>query len=97
MGKYGPEETLYLETFHAVNYVDDITPYFVDSTVTDVLEILSCLNKKKFSWFANNQMIAINDRFHLILSSPDEDAAIQTEESSIKCSKVKKLLGIHID
>ena len=42
-------------------------------------------------------MIASNDRFHLILSSPDEDAAIQTEESRIKCSKVKKLLGIHID
>ena len=42
-------------------------------------------------------MIASNDRFHLILSSPDEDTAIQTEESRMKCSKVKKLLGIHID
>ena len=56
-----------------MNYADDTTPYIV------VLESLFCLTKKKtFSLFANNQMIASNDRFHLILSSPDEDTAIQT-------------------
>ena len=32
-----------------------------------------------------------------ILSSPEEDSAIQMEESITKCSKVKKLLGIHIE
>ena len=31
------------------------------------------------------------------MSSPEEDAAIQLEKSRIKCSKVKKLLGMHID
>ena len=38
-----------------------------------------------------------DDKYHLVLSSPEEDAAIQIEDSRIKCCKVKKLLGIHID
>ena len=42
-------------------------------------------------------MIANDDKCHLTMSFPEEDAAIQIEESRIKCSKVKKLLGIHID
>ena len=49
------------------------------------------------SWFENIKMIANDDKCHLILSYPEEDAAIQIEESRIKCSKVKKLLGVHID
>ena len=42
-------------------------------------------------------MIANNDKCHPILSCPEEDAAIQIEESRIKCSKVKKLLEIYTD
>ena len=34
---------------------------------------------------------------YLIMSSLEEDAAIQIEESTIKCSKLKELLGIHIE
>ena len=50
-----------------------------------------------FSWFKNNQMTANDDKCHLLLNSSEEDPAIQREESKIKCSKKKKLLGIHID
>ena len=38
-----------------------------------------------------------NDHCHLILRSLEEDAAIQTKESTVKCWKVKKLLGLPID
>ena len=38
-----------------------------------------------------------DDKCHLILSSPEENTAIQIEESIIKCLKIKKLLGIHTD
>ena len=38
-----------------------------------------------------------DDKFHLLLSSPDDNSLIQIENSTIKCSKVKKLLGVHID
>ena len=38
-----------------------------------------------------------DDKCHLILSYPEEDADIQIDKSTIKCSEVKKLSGIHID
>ena len=80
-----------------VNYANGITPYFVGSTTAEVLENLSCLTKKLFSWFVNNQMKVNDDKYHLISSSSEEDAATQIELSRIKYLKVKKLLGIHID
>ena len=79
------------------NYADDTTPYFVGSTTAELLENISCLTNRLFSWLPNDQMKANDDKYHLILSSSEEDAAIQREESRIKCSKVKELLGIHID
>ena len=42
-------------------------------------------------------MKANDDKCHLLLSSPDDSALIQIENSTIKYSKVKKLLGVHID
>ena len=42
-------------------------------------------------------MKADDDKCHLLLNSSEEDPAIQREESKIKCSKKKKLLGIRID
>ena len=42
-------------------------------------------------------MKANKDKCHPILSSSVENAAIQIVEITIKCSKVKKLLDIHID
>ena len=42
-------------------------------------------------------MKANKDKCHPILSSSVENATIQIVEITIKCSKVKKLLDIHID
>ena len=55
-----------------------------------VLENLFFLTKKLFSWFYKQSN-------NLILNSPEEDAAIQIEESTIRYSEIKKLLGLHID
>ena len=86
------------ENNYFANYADDTTPYSVGSTTTEVLENLSGITKKLFTWFANNQMKANDDKCHLLLSSPDDSSLIQIENSTIKCSKVKKkLLGVHID
>ena len=82
------------ENNYFANYADDTTP---SAQQRKFLENLSCLAKKLFSWFASNQMIANDDKCHLILGSPEEGAAIQIKESRIKFSKTKKLLGIHID
>ena len=85
------------ENNYFVNYADDTTPYSVGSTTTEVLENLSGITKKLFTWFANNQMNANVDKCHLLLISPDDSSIIQIENSTIKCSMVKKLLGIQID
>ena len=42
-------------------------------------------------------MKANDDKCHLLLSSPDDSSLIQIENSTIKCSKVKKLLEVYID
>ena len=42
-------------------------------------------------------MKANDDKCHLLLSSPDDRAVFQIENSIIKCSRTKKLLGVHID
>ena len=84
------------ENNYFANYADDTTPYSVGSTTTEVLENLSGITKKLFTWFANNQMKANDDKCHLLLSSSNDSAFIQIENSTIKCSKVKKLLEVHI-
>ena len=42
-------------------------------------------------------MKANDNKCHLLLSSPDDSVVIQIENSTKKCSKFKKLLGVHID
>ena len=82
------------ENNYFANYADDTTS---SAQQRKFLKNLSCLTKKLFSWFASNQMIASDDKCHLILGSPEEGAAIQIKESRTKFSKTKKLLGILID
>ena len=82
------------ENNYFANYADDVTPYSVGSTATEVLENLFDITNKLFTWFADNQMNANDDKYHLLLSSPDECAVIRIENSTIKCSKVKKQLGV---
>ena len=47
--------------------------------------------KKLFTWLANNRRKANDDKCHLLLSFPGDSAFIQIENSTIKCSKVKKV------
>ena len=73
-------------------FADDVTRYLLVSFRKSILSY-----QKIVFWFASNQMIARDNKCHLILNSSEEDAAIQTEELRTKCSKIKKLLGIHYD
>ena len=47
------------------NYADDTTPYSVGSTKTEILENLSGITKKLFTWLANNQIKSSDDKCHL--------------------------------
>ena len=78
------------------NYADDKTPYVVANNTTEVIENLTIITQKLFTWFANNQMKVNHDKCHLLLSV-QEDANIQIANMTINCSKSKKLLGIVLD
>ena len=68
------------------NYADDTTPYAVANDTIEVLENLTNITRKLFTWFANNQMKANHGKCHLFLST-QEDANIQIENSIIRIPK----------
>ena len=78
------------------NCADDTTPFAVANDTTEVLENLTNITRKLFTWFANNQMKANHGKCHLLLST-QEDANIQIENSIINCSRSQKLLGAVLD
>ena len=78
------------------NYADDTTPYVIANNTEDVIENLTNVTQKLFTWFANNQMKANHDKCHLVLST-QEEAIIQIANSTIKCSQSEKILGIILD
>ena len=47
------------------NYADDTTPYSTGSTTAEVLENLSGITEKLFTWFANNLMKSNDDKCDL--------------------------------
>ena len=78
------------------NYADDTTPYVVANNTAEVIENLTIITQKLLTWSANNQMNVNHDKCHLLLST-QEEANIQIDNTTIKCSKSKNLLGIVLD
>ena len=78
------------------NYADDTSPYVVTNNTSEVIENLTIITQKVFTWFANNQMKVNHDKCHLLIST-QEEANIQIDNTTIKYSKSKKLLGIVLD
>ena len=64
------------QTNYFRNYADNTTPYSVGSITAEVLENLSDITKKLFTWFTNNEMKANDNKCHIILSSADDSAVI---------------------
>ena len=75
------------------SYADDTTPYVVANNTGETTENVTIITQKLFTWFANNQMKVNHEKCHLLLST-QEEAYIQTANTTIKRSKSKKLLGI---
>ena len=78
------------------SYADETTPYVVANITAEVIENLTIVTQKLFTWFANNQMKVNHDKCHLLLST-QEEANIQIANTTIKCFKSKKLLGNVLD
>ena len=78
------------------NYADDTTLYVVANNTEEVIENLTNLTQKLFTWFVNNQVKANHDKCHLPLST-QEEANIQIANTTVKYSQSEKNLGIILD
>ena len=79
-----------------VNYADDTTPYIVANNTAEVLDKLTNITQRLFTWFVSNQMKVNLGKCHLLLSTQG-DANIQISNTTINCSRSQKLLGIVFD
>ena len=79
-----------------VNYADDTTPYIVANNTAEVLEKLTNLTQRLFTWFAKNKMKANHGKYHLLLST-QEDGNIQISNTTINYSISQILLGLVFD
>ena len=84
------------EGYFFSNYADDTTPYVVANNTTEVVENLTNITQKLFTWFANNHVKANPSKYYLLLST-QEEANIQIANTTIKNSKSQKLLGVVLD
>ena len=79
------------------SYVNDNTPY-----VTGTEHIVGAINSVEndsielFEWFADKQMKAKKDKYHLVISGC-ENITIKVEENMIKKSSCEKLLHVNLD
>ena len=79
------------------NYADDNSPFTVAPTIQKVLSNLELESTSLLSWIRNNGLKENLDKFHLLLSDPNEEFMIKVGKHEIKNSKSQKLLGIEID
>ena len=86
----------FVEEDNVTSYADDTTPYSNSKNVVTVLENIETKGKEVFNWFSMNYLKANPGKSHLLLTSRDE-ASIKIDDTDIKSSSSKKLLGVIID
>ena len=75
----------------------DNTHYFFDINLEVLPSKVQICVLKLLEWFSNNDMEMNSDKYHLILSSNDENKKIGNNGEVINKSQVQKLLVVHID
>ena len=79
------------------NYADDNSPFAVAPTIPRVISQLEQESATLLNWIRNIGLKANPDKFHLLLSDPNEDASMKVDKFDLKNTKCQKLLGIKID
>ena len=85
-----------VEEDNVTSYADDTTPYSNGKNVLTVLEYIETKGKEVFNWFSINCVKANPDKSQLLLTSKDE-VSITIDDTDIKSSSSKMLLGVLID
>ena len=86
----------FVEEDNVTSYADDATPHLNSKSVVTVLENIETMGKEVFSWFSLNYLNANPSKSQLLLASNDK-ASIKIDDTDIKSSTSKKLLGVVIE
>jgi ribonuclease P/MRP protein subunit RPP40 len=79
------------------NYADDNSPFSTAPTIPQVISELENESVTLLNWIRNNGLKANPDKFHLLLSDPNEEFSIKIDNCDIKNTHYQKLLGETID
>ena len=88
---------LFTEDSDIANYADDNSPYACKMDIKSVISQIEEDSTTLLNWVKNNGMKANPNKFHLMLSHPDENISVNIDSYQIKNRKSEKLLGITID
>ena len=88
--------SFFAEEDNITSYANGTTPYSNGKNVLTVLENVETKGKEVFNWFCMNYLKVNPGKFQLLLTSKDE-ASIKIDDTDIKSSSFKKLLGVIID
>ena len=84
------------ESTDIANYADDTIPYFCLEDVDLTIEKLEVKANDIFQWFNENEMKAIANKCHLLVTT-NEERNISFGGENLQNSKSEKLLGVAID
>ena len=87
---------LFIENAIITNYVDDTTPYAIETSMKKLMQILENNTNILLNWFKTNEMKSNNDKCHLLIVN-SQDNIITVGNEKITGSSSVKLLGITID
>ena len=79
------------------HFADDNSPYVVDRCITEVLNLLENDANKMYKWYEHNWLKPNSDKYHLLLSSHDENLELTINNDKVKNTSEVKLLGITLD
>ena len=79
------------------NFADDNSPYVVDKRITEVLNLLENDANKMYKWYEHNWLKPNSDKYHLLLSSHDENLELTINNDKVKNTSEVKVLGITLD
>ena len=88
---------LFITDADIANYADDNSPYACKGDIESVIIKLENDSKTLIEWVSNNGLKANPDKFHLLLSSSDNNILVNVENDKNFNSQHEKLLGVVID
>ena len=87
----------FIDEGNITNYVDENTPYAIDTDTKTVINTHEMDVSTLMEWFNDNYMKLNDDKCHLLISNLDEEVSAIIGKELIKGKTSVKLLGITID